>query len=206
MDLPVAADDAGRYRLEGRTQPHDGGRQEQKADRGRERRVGHVAIVSWALNRLVGTNFHVVSGYEMQTPQLLAMERGELEGVGSTALRDILAKEDWIKNDKVAFLYSISTAQPPIAGRPDYRRVRQNDLDRSVLRLLASVTDLGFNTHGSAGHPRRAKATRRKAFSELVKDKDFLAEAAKAELSRSPCPAKSCRKSSPIRSARRATS
>ena len=50
-----------------------------------------------------------MTGYESLVPQLLAMERGELEGVGSGTLADILARQDWIQNDKVNFLYTIST-------------------------------------------------------------------------------------------------
>jgi tripartite-type tricarboxylate transporter receptor subunit TctC len=156
---------------------------------------GTSAIVPWALNRLAGTNFHVVSGYESQTPQLLAMERGELEGVGSAALRDILAKADWIKNDKVVFLYTLSTTRSrQLPDVPTIVEFAQNDLDRSVLRLLASVTDIGFTIMAPPDVPAERTATLRKAFSEMVKDKDFLAEAAKAGLEPEPMPGEELQK------------
>lgn len=148
---------------------------------------GTSAIVPWALNRLSGTNFHVVTGYESQTPQLLAMERGELEGVGSASLRDILAKEDWMKSGKVAFLYTISTARSPkLPDVPTIVELAQNDLDRSVLRLLGSVTEIGFTIMAPPGIPPERTATLRKAFQEMVKDQAFLSEATKIGLEPEP--------------------
>jgi tripartite-type tricarboxylate transporter receptor subunit TctC len=150
---------------------------------------GTSAIVPWALNRLAGTNFQVVPGYESQTPQLLAMERGELEGVGSASLRDILAKEDWMKNDKVTFLYAIAAERTPkLPDVPAIVEFAHNDLDRTVLRLLASVTEIGFTIMAPPDIPAERTAILREAFLAVTKDKDFLSEAAKIGLEPEPMP------------------
>jgi tripartite-type tricarboxylate transporter receptor subunit TctC len=148
---------------------------------------GTSAIVPWALNRIAGTHFQVVSGYQSQTPQLLAMERGELEGVGSASLTDILAKDDWMKNDKVNFLYTIATRRSTkLPDVPTIVEFAQNDLDRAVLRLLGSVTDIGFTIMAPPGIPADRAAALRKAFLDMANDPDFLADAARIRLSPEP--------------------
>jgi tripartite-type tricarboxylate transporter receptor subunit TctC len=148
---------------------------------------GTSAMVPWALNRIAGTNFHVVQGYESQTPQLLAMERGELEGVGSASLSDILAKDDWIKTDKVAFLYVIATRRSPaLPNVPAIVEFADSDLDRAVLGMLGSVTDIGFTMMAPPDIPADRAAALRKAFGDMAKDPDFLAEAPKIGLEPAP--------------------
>lgn len=148
---------------------------------------GTSAIVPWALNRLAGTHFQVVTGYQSLVPQLLAMERGEVEGVGSTTLSDVLKRPDWIKAGKVSFLYTIAarrTSQLPDV--PAITEFAHDDLDRTVLRLLGSVTDIGFTIMAPPGVPSDRVAALRKAFLEMVRDQDFLAEAKKIGLDPEP--------------------
>ena len=148
---------------------------------------GTSAIVPWALNRLAGTHFQVVTGYQSLVPQLLAMERGEVEGVGSTTLSDVVKHSDWIKAGKVSFLYTIAarrTSQLPDA--PAITEFAHNDLDRTVLRLLGSVTDIGFTIMAPPGIPAERAAALRKAFLEMVRDPDFVAEAKKIGLDPEP--------------------
>jgi tripartite-type tricarboxylate transporter receptor subunit TctC len=148
---------------------------------------GTSAIVPWALNRIAGTHFQVVTGYASAVPQLLAMERGELEGVGSESLNDVLARQDWIKNDKVNFLYTIAGQRSSkLPDVPAIVEFADNDLDRAVLRLLGSVSDIGFTVMAPPGTPADRAASLRAAFRDMVKDPDFLAEAGKLGLDPEP--------------------
>jgi tripartite-type tricarboxylate transporter receptor subunit TctC len=148
---------------------------------------GTSAIVPWALNRLAGTHFQVVTGYQSLIPQLLAMERGEVEGVGSASLSDILARQDWIKTGKVNFLYTIAARRsrqlPEVPAIVEFAR---DDLDRTVLRVLGSVTDIGFTIMAPPGIPADRAASLRKAFDDMVRDPDFRAEADKIGLNPEP--------------------
>jgi tripartite-type tricarboxylate transporter receptor subunit TctC len=148
---------------------------------------GTSAIVPWALNRIAGTHFQVVSGYTSLVPQLLAMERGELEGVGSASLTDVVTRDDWIKNDKVSFLYTIATRRSAqLSNVPTIVEFAQNDLDRAVLRLLGSVTDIGFTIMAPPDIPADRAASLRKAFLAMVQDPGFRAEAEKIGLDPEP--------------------
>jgi tripartite-type tricarboxylate transporter receptor subunit TctC len=148
---------------------------------------GTSAIVPWALNRTAGTHFQVVTGYASAVPQLLAMQRGELEGVGSEALTDVLAKEDWIRNGKVNFLYAIAGRRSrQLPDVPAIVEFANNDLDREVLRLLGSVTDIGFTIMAPPDVPADRAASLRQAFLDMTKDSDFRAEAAKIGIDPEP--------------------
>jgi tripartite-type tricarboxylate transporter receptor subunit TctC len=145
---------------------------------------GTSAIVPWALNRLADTHFQVVTGYQSLVPQLLAMERGEVDGVGSATLSDVLAR---IKAGEVNFLYTIAARRTrQLPDVPAITEFAHSDLDRTVLRLLGSVTDIGFTVMAPPGVPADRAVVLRKAFGDMVQDPDFLAEARKIGLSPEP--------------------
>jgi tripartite-type tricarboxylate transporter receptor subunit TctC len=145
---------------------------------------GTSAIVPWALNRLASTHFQVVTGYQSLMPQLLAMERGEVEGVGSATLSDVLAR---IKAGKVNFLYTIAARRSSqLPDVPAITEFAHNNLDRTVLELLGSVTDIGFTIMAPPGVPADRAGALRKAFRDMVQDPDFLAEAEKIGLNPEP--------------------
>jgi tripartite-type tricarboxylate transporter receptor subunit TctC len=149
--------------------------------------AGTAAMLPWALNRVARTRFRVVLGYESTTPLLLAMERGEVEGNGSASLSDIYAKEDWIKNDKINFLYTLASQRSPqLPNVPAIVEFADNDLDRSVLGMLGSVSEIGFTVLAPPDIPPDRAATLRKAFGEMTNDPDFLAEAMKMGLEPAP--------------------
>jgi tripartite-type tricarboxylate transporter receptor subunit TctC len=148
---------------------------------------GTSAIVPWALNRTAGTHFQVVTGYQSLVPQLLAMERGEVEGIGSATLGDVLKRQDWITSHKVNFLYAIASQRSAMLPQvPTIVEFAQNDLDRAVLRLLGSVSDIGFTIMAPPRLPADRTASLRTAFAAMVKDPAFLAEARKIGLEPEP--------------------
>ena len=198
---PAAAYEPNKYTWIGRLQPMTlvgiawtGAANHTMAD-ARERKLivsasgasGTSAIVPWALNRLAGTRFQVVTGYQSLVPQLLAMERGEVEGVGSTTLSDVLKRPDWINAGKVAFLYTIAAKRSgQLPDVPAITEFAHNDLDRTVLRLLGSVTDIGFTIMAPPGVPADRLAALRKGFLEMTRDPEFIAEAKKIGLDPEP--------------------
>ena len=117
---------------------------------------GTSAIVPWALNRIAGTHFQVVTGYQSLVPQFLAMERGEVEGIGSATLGDVLKHQDWIANRKVELpLHDRNAAQRIAAAGPGHRRVCA---ERSRSRGVASAWQClrhRFHHHGAAGYSGR---------------------------------------------------
>src|SRR6185437_5844713 len=72
--------------------------------------AGTAATLPWALNRLIGTQFAVVTGYDSSATMGLAMERGETQGIGSTSWDYLLTKPDWIAEKKIRIIYTLGLA------------------------------------------------------------------------------------------------
>src|SRR5262249_28689570 len=85
-----------------------------------------------ALNALIGTKFKVIRGYESAAANLLALQRGEVQGIGSTGLADILGRPEFLN-----LLYVIDTVRSPkIADVPTVVEVGNSEEDRKILTLL----------------------------------------------------------------------
>ncbi len=140
--------------------------------------VGAAAFIPWTLNRLVGTKFRVVRGYENEAATTLAMERGETQGVGSSTLEHIRTKSGWIEEKKVRFIYTIALQRHPGAPEsPTIVELAKNEADRQVLELLASVSTIGRVLYAPPNVPADRAAALRKAFETMTRDAGFLAEA-----------------------------
>jgi tripartite-type tricarboxylate transporter receptor subunit TctC len=70
------------------------------------------------MNKVLGTNFHVISGYKSLQEGLFAVERGEADSFmassASAALRDRIAP--WIKAGKVKLVAQIGLSKDPVNG------------------------------------------------------------------------------------------
>jgi len=67
-----------------------------------------------AANKLVGTKFKIILGYQGSTELLLAMERGETEGfcgIGWTFVK--LRKGDWLRDRRINILFQMSMEKHP---------------------------------------------------------------------------------------------
>ena len=141
--------------------------------------TGAAAMVPWALNQLVGTKFTVIRGYESETANMLALQRGEVQGIGSMTLADLLEKH-WIEQKMASLLYTIAPARAPqVPDTPTIVELAKNDADRAVLRLLADPSAIGQTVMGPPGLPADRRAALRAAFAAMMKDKDFIADAHK---------------------------
>jgi hypothetical protein len=72
----------------------------------------------------------------------------------------------------VGFLYTIGTRRSTkLPDVPTIVEFAQNDLDRAVLRLLGSVTEIGFTIMAPPDLPADRAASLRRAFLDMVKDR-----------------------------------
>ncbi len=75
---------------------------------------GVATVFPKAANKLAGTKFRVITGYQGSPQILLAMERGEIEGfcaIGWTYLK--LRKPDWLRENKINILYQMAMEKHP---------------------------------------------------------------------------------------------
>jgi tripartite-type tricarboxylate transporter receptor subunit TctC len=134
-----------------------------------------------ALNSVFGTKLKIVSGYPGQSEMLLAMQRGEIQGIANWSWSDIVTRNpDWISQKTVNMLLQFAPEPiPELSGTPFILDLARNDDERAVLRLLMEGKEFGRPYFMSPKVPPERLAAIREAFDATMKDPEFVAEAAK---------------------------
>ena len=140
------------------------------------------------LNALIGTKFKVVTGYPGVTEVILAMERGEVQGIGDWSVSSIkTARPDWLPEKKINVLMQIALQKDPeFAQVPFALDFVKNDADRKVMELYLTQKTVARPVLAPPGVPADRVAALRAGFAALALDKDFLADSAKAKLDVAP--------------------
>jgi tripartite-type tricarboxylate transporter receptor subunit TctC len=135
------------------------------------------ATLPLAFNRMVGTKFKVVPGYT--TDMVLAMQRGETDGVGGTSWEPLkVTYASLLKDNLIRMLYMMGIERhpdlPDVPALPEFGRTEE---DKQVFRLLGSISDIGRSIVAGPGTPMDRAQVLRVAVSEMVKDPAFVADA-----------------------------
>ena len=133
------------------------------------------------LNLLAGTKFKVVAGYKGNGESMLAMERGEVQGIVGTELSSFRAtKPDWIRDRKARIVVQIGlTKAADIANVPSALDLVRDPEGHKVFELLLARQEHGRPFALPPGTPADVVATFRQAFAAMAKDTAFLDDARK---------------------------
>lgn len=139
------------------------------------------------LNKLVGTRFKVIAGYQGGAEIDLAMERREVDARGSANWEAIRERPGWLAEKKINVLVQIGLSKPrDLQGPPMLTDLARNAEERAALHLLSAPAAIGHPLLFGPGVPADRVAAVRKAFDATVKDPDFLREAARINREISP--------------------
>jgi tripartite-type tricarboxylate transporter receptor subunit TctC len=136
---------------------------------------------------LLGYKFKLVGGFRSSADVVLAMERGEVEGICESLDSVNNRKPDWIKNGTVRVLLQAGTApHPSLKGVPFVLDLARNAEERQVIEFLYAGQGIGrpFVAPPDMA-PERLKMLR-DAFSATMKDAEFLADAKQRKLDVEP--------------------
>jgi tripartite-type tricarboxylate transporter receptor subunit TctC len=141
-----------------------------------------------ALNAVLGTKIRIVRGYYGTSSIMLAMERGEIQGMCGMVYAAVKTSHpQWLSEMKVRLLMQIGLEpNQELAGIPFVMDLAKSEDDRRVLRLLVGWTIMGRPYLAPPGIPEDRKAALRRAFEATMRDPAFLADAAKVRLDISP--------------------
>lgn len=141
-------------------------------------------------NKLTGTKFKLVSGYKGTRDMILAMERGEVEGLCGYYWSSLKTqKADWVREGKLNILVQMAMEPHPELtkmGIPEIWKYVKGEDDRKLIELLVSQQIFGRPYIAPPGVPVDRVTTLRAGFSAVFKDDDFLKDAARARLAISP--------------------
>jgi len=139
-------------------------------------------------NAVFNYKFKVVTGYKSTQDIHLAMERGEIHGNGASNWTTLLALNgDWVREKKVnAIAQWAFKKHPDLPNVPLVLDLAKNEQDRAALELAIARLEYGRPYFVPPGVPADRVQALRRAFDATMKDKDFLADAAKAKLEINP--------------------
>lgn len=139
-------------------------------------------------NALLGTKFKIVNGYPGTTEIILAMERGEVQGIGDWSWSSIkTARPDWLRDKKITLLMQAALQKDPeLPEVPSALEFVKNDADRKVMDLYLTQKTVARPVIAPPGIPAERLAVLRAGFIALAKDKGFIADAHNARLDVAP--------------------
>jgi tripartite-type tricarboxylate transporter receptor subunit TctC len=140
------------------------------------------------LNATLGTRFKIVEGYPGGNDVLLAMERGEVKARCGWSWSSVkTTRKEWLDDKRVVVLVQLSlTKHPELPDVPLITDFAKTDEQRAILKMIFARNVMGRPYVAPPNLPPERLAVLRQAFMDTMKDKDFLAEADKAQLEINP--------------------
>lgn len=150
--------------------------------------TSNTAIMPRILNDLIGTRFKIVAGYDPTSGLNLALERGEAEGICGLSWSTIKAsRPHWIKDKLLNVIVQVGVDKlPDLPDVPGALDLVKDAASRQVLELVLIRQEIGRPIVLPPGVPADRVAALRKAFDQVLIDKEFLADAAKAGMEIEP--------------------
>jgi tripartite-type tricarboxylate transporter receptor subunit TctC len=139
-------------------------------------------------NALLGTRFKVVIGYKGGASMNKAIESGEAHGRCGWSWTSIKATQyDWVTDKKIVLLMQAALKKSPdLPNVPLAIDLAKTPSDRKALEFLFSPQAIAWALAGPPTMPADRLAAMRKAFTDTMKDKEFLADAKKLKLDIDP--------------------
>jgi tripartite-type tricarboxylate transporter receptor subunit TctC len=134
------------------------------------------------LKNLLGMKFKVIDGYKGATGVVLAMERGEVEGLCQTTTAFIGAAQRLIDDGTFRILFTTEREPVPELKVPTIFAYAKTQEQRDILQVHASSLELGRPILTPPNVPADRVAALRAAFDAAVKDPALLDEARQMNL------------------------
>jgi len=141
-------------------------------------------------NGVLGTKMRVITGYPGGNEVGLAMERGEVQGRCGWSWSSVKStRPDWIDGKRINILVQLALSKhPDLADVPLIVDLAKDDEQRQILRIIFARQVMGRPLLAPPDVPADRAEILRKAFMDTMQDKEFLADADKAQMEITPVP------------------
>jgi tripartite-type tricarboxylate transporter receptor subunit TctC len=139
------------------------------------------------MNNTIGTKFRVVSGYRANSAVLLAMERGEVEGVIGSWSSIKSERPNWLRDKKVRVL--VQFARTRASDLPDVPLIMdfvRTDEHKAMWNVILTMAQVGRPVTAPPGIPSELTRILRTAFSATLNDPAFVGEMERTRRELSP--------------------
>jgi tripartite-type tricarboxylate transporter receptor subunit TctC len=164
--------------------------QKQKTVLGASQAGGSSRDYGYLHNHLNGAKFDVISGYKGSVDIMLAVERGEVDGMCGydwSSLRT--QRAHWIRDKKINIIVQVALEpheELTKMGVPTIWKFIKNEEDKKVAELIVTQQVFGRPYFVPAGPPADRVQLLREAFDKTMKDPAFLEDAKKQRLDIQP--------------------
>ena len=140
------------------------------------------------LNGMLGTKMKLVTGYPGGNDIDIAMERGEVQGRCGWSWSSVVATHpDWVSQHKINILAQLALSKhPDLPDVPLITDFAKTDEQRQILKLIFARQVMGRPYLAPPGLPQERAAALQQAFTDTVKDPEFLAQAKQQKLEINP--------------------
>jgi tripartite-type tricarboxylate transporter receptor subunit TctC len=141
-----------------------------------------LSIVPTVLNHVLGTKFRIVEGYKAAQDVLLAIERGEVQGVCSS-YSQFRSYDRLFREGKLRILFRVEEAALP--DRPDVPTIfdqAKTEEQRQLMRFVFSSVEFGRPYVFPPSVPNERVEIMREAIAKAARDPELIAEAEKMKL------------------------
>jgi tripartite-type tricarboxylate transporter receptor subunit TctC len=149
---------------------------------------GELDIFTNLYKNVFGANIKLVSGYPGTAEIMLAMERGELDGVCGIDWTTIKAQRDrWIKGKQINVIAQAAFRKDPdLPNVPLIMELTKDPEKLQILKLFVSAHEFARPFAAPPGIPADRAAALIAAFEATTKDPGFLADTAKHQMEVAP--------------------
>ena len=143
-------------------------------------------LVPTLLDRLLGAKLKIVRGYDSDSGLYIAVERREIQGLGSTSYSEV-KNRGWFASGKAFPLYTIGLTR--IADLPDIPTIPElapEGPKRTILTLFTNIPVIGYTIFGPPGLPQDRSEALRASFATMMKDPEFLSGVQKLHVDLDP--------------------
>jgi tripartite-type tricarboxylate transporter receptor subunit TctC len=146
----------------------------------------HSVDLPLMLNKMLGTKFNVVSGYQGTAQVRIAMQRRKVDGDCTNWESVIATRKDMVDatgDDRlIPFLIHSRQNDPEVRNIPLFSEVLREDIDAATYKAYMAQMEYQRPLTTAPGTPKDRLEILRRAFKATLTDPEFLAQAAKSKL------------------------
>ena len=141
-------------------------------------------VFATILSRMFGAKLKLVAGYNGSGDTVMALDRGEVQGIAGWNYSSITTmRPDWMRDKKINILLQMSlTRHPELPNVATILELARDDRQREILQLIFAQSQMGRVIMGPPAMPKAMVEAHRQAFDRVLKDPEFLADVEKMRL------------------------
>jgi tripartite-type tricarboxylate transporter receptor subunit TctC len=145
------------------------------------------SLIAVALNKILGTKIKLIVGYQASSAEMLAMERGEIDGNAMAYASVLTMHSDWVRDGKIRILAQMAIKpHPALKDVPFVLDMVKSPDDRAVLELIFAKYQMGRPFFVPPEVPKERVDALRTAFWETMNDPELRTDAEKMRLDVDP--------------------